>query len=76
MIDNKHQAMYGKTLGRLGCGGFLHFDAGQRNWEKPRTLKISIDDEEILELPVWGFDIHRSQDNIATTRVTFDAVEP
>jgi len=76
VIDNKHQAMYGKTLGRLGCGGVLHWDVSQREWVAPRMLKIIIDDDQILELPIYGFDIHRSQDNIATTRVTFDAVEP
>lgn len=76
MIDNKDQAMYGKQLGRLGCGGHMHFDVGKRDWETPRLLEISLGDEKLLSLPVLGFDIQRQEASLGVTRVTFTAVEP
>jgi hypothetical protein len=76
LIDNKNQAMYGKALGRLGCGGQLHFDVDQHDWEEPRLLEISLGDEKILSLPVVGFDVQRQEAQLGVTRVTFTALEP
>lgn len=77
MIDNTTQGQLGKTLGRLGCGGVMHYNPAERTWETPRELTVSIGGEVILTLPLTGFDIQRQQHGYdGSTRVTFTAVEP
>lgn len=66
----------GKTLGRLGCGGSLHYDeAHHKEWEHPVTLKLQVANDEPIEIQVTGFDLRRDQGQNFTTRITLVAVE-
>jgi hypothetical protein len=68
--------LMGKVLGRLGCGGTLHYDEAARDaWKQPLIVKIQVGEDEPIELPIVGFDLRRDQGQQMTTRITFVAVE-
>lgn len=67
----------GKTLGRLGCGGALHYDENVRaeGWPQPVKLTIQIGDDEPIEVPISGFDLRREQGQLMTTQLVLVARE-
>ena len=71
-----NDVMIGKTLGRLGCGGVLHYDDARKgDWQKPLVLKIQIGDDAPIEIPIQGFELRREQGQQMTTRVVLTGVE-
>jgi len=67
----------GKTLGRLACGGSMHYDeAHKSDWGgKPVVLKIQVGDDAPIEIPITGFDFRRDQGQQMSTQITFVARE-
>jgi hypothetical protein len=76
MIDNTNSGLLGKVLGRLGCGGALHYDTNMRDWPGPLEIEITIGGEKVLQLPITGWECRREQAGIAATRLVFTASEP
>lgn len=64
----------GKVLGRLACGGSMHYADGQ-DWDRPLVLKIKIGEDEDLEIPITGFDLRRDQGQMGITQITLVARE-
>jgi hypothetical protein len=75
-IDNFTNNLVGRMLGRLVCGGELHYDAAQRDWQQPQQLVISLGGEEVFTAVVTGFEIRRDQAQHQTTRIALTATEP
>jgi hypothetical protein len=65
----------GKVLGRLGCGGDMHYD-NPSQFGPPVTLEIKVGDEVALKVPITGFDLLRQQAGVHGTRIQLFANEP
>jgi hypothetical protein len=69
-------AAVGKVLGRLACGGDMHFTPDERApYGPPVTLEIKIGDDVALSVTITGFDLQRQQQGASGTRVLLLANE-
>jgi hypothetical protein len=55
-------AQIGKALGRLSCGGDLHFDPAEGGpFTPPLTMEVKVGDKVIGTAEITGFDVRREQ---------------
>lgn len=70
------EAAVGKALGRLGCGGDMHFTPAEcQAYGPPVVLEIKIGETVALSVPITGFDLQRQQAGQHGTRVLLLANE-